>query len=417
MKKLDSVVLILSGVAVGVVCGAGLAFAEERRMMAGSDSMPPPPPNSGQMGGGQMMPPPPGMPESRGMIEGQQNGQREMRDRSGPQGDMMRVQMGGQRGFEKRGMMGDGEEMGGNSAEMEKRMEEQEKRMQQEQLRQMKRGMVGGFEQGLTQIKKMVDKLSKKGIVIPADTQSLISELSAALEKVKTATELTEEVEAAIEVIQDKGHDLGDVGQKLGMLEQMAQMTKQVEKEFARIDKEVAKAKKSKNASQYPEIIAKIEGEAGALKSTWESVKSGILSGDSDPEDLREAMEEIFGQIGDVRHGIGLLQQLSSISKMVKTAEKEISRFDKEIARQKKAGKDLSKLDSLLAAARTKFAEITALSKQSTLDPEDLFDLMQELEHIRNQAVDEFDRVNGKGETKALSAAVFQAIEARRLGF
>ncbi len=317
---------------------------------------------------------------------------------------------GGSGRYERKGMGDDSEAMG-------KMMEEREKQMSQEQLKQMKRGMVSGLEQGLKQIKRMIDKLSKKGITIPADTQALVSELSASLEKVKAATELTEDVQAALEVIQDKAQDLGEVGQKLGMLEHLSQSTKQIEKEFARIDKEVAKAKKTKTANQYPDIIAKIEGEVSALKQKWESTKSAVLSGDADPEDMKDAMEETFNGIGEVRYSIGLLQQLNSISKMIKSADKEIARFDKEIARQKKAGKDVTKLTELLAEARAKLGEITALSKQSGFDPEDLFNLMQELEHIRNQAVEELDRVSGKSEANAQGASVLQALKARRLGF
>ena len=322
--------------------------------------------------------------------------------------------MGERGGFGGDGYGGENGESGFDSEEMEKRMEEQEKRMQQEQLKQMKRGVVSGMERGLKQIQSMMSKLSKKNIAIPADAQSLVSELTAALEKVKAATELTEDVETAMEVIQDKGQDLGEVGQKLGMLERMLQVTKQVEKEFTKIDKAVVKAKKSKTATQYADIVAKIEGTVSALKAKWESAKNGILSGE-DTEDMKDIVDEIFEEVGEVHRSVALLQQLGSISKMVKTAEKEIAKFDKEIARQKKAGKDVAKLTELLAGARAKLAEVTSLSKQSGFDPEDLFDLMQELEHIRDQSLDELDRITGKADTKALSGAVAQAFRDLRL--
>lgn len=313
-----------------------------------------------------------------------------------------------------------GREFGGggeDSEEMDRRVEKQEKMMQQEQLRQMKRGMVSGMGQGLTQIKRMLERLVKRGISVPEDIRALVNELSAALEKVKAATELTEEVEAAMELLQDKGPDLGDVGQRLGMLEHLSQTSKQVEKEFSRMDKEVAKAKKTKIAREYPEIVAKIEGDVNALKQRWESMKSEVLTGEADPEDMREIMEEIFEGVGEVRQSIGLLRQLGSISKMIKTAEKEIGKFDKEIARQKKAGKDTAALETFLAEARGKLDEIKVLSRQSGFDPEDLFDLMHDLEKIRNDALNELDRISGFSDRTSQVASVIQALSWRRLGF
>lgn len=299
----------------------------------------------------------------------------------------------------------------------EKMMQEREQMMRQEQLKQMKRGMVSGLGQGLNQIRRMMNRLAKKGITVPEDAQVLVNELQSALDKIKAATELTEDVETAMEVIQDKGQDLGDVGQKLGTLEHTFEVTKQVAKEFARLDKDIAKAKKSKTAKDYPDIVGKIEGDISALKEKWESARGGILSDDSGHEEMRSTMEEIFEEVGEVRRGIGLLQQLSSISKMIKSAEKEIVRFDKEIAQQKRVGKDVTTLTSLLGEARAKLGEIKTLSKQSGFDPEDLFGLMQELEKIRNTALEELDKITGKSEASALGASVIQALTWRRLGF
>lgn len=303
------------------------------------------------------------------------------------------------------------------SEDMDKKMNEREKMMQQEQLQQMKRGMVSGMGQGLTQMKRMMERLSKRGISVPDDARALVNELSSALAKVKAATELTEEVEAAMELLQDKGTDLGDIGQKLGMLEHLSQAGKQVEKEFARMDKEVAKARKAKTARDYPEVIAKIEGDVSALKQRWTSIRSEALSGDTDPEDMREGMEDIFEGVGEVRQSLGLLRQLGSISKMIKSAEKEIAKFEKEIAREKKAGKDTTALASLLSEARAKLAEIKALSGQRGFDPEDLFDLMHDLEKIRNDALSELDKIAGTADRSAQVASIIQSLSWRRLGF
>ena len=331
--------------------------------------------------------------------------------------------MGERSGFG--GMGGEGEGMGGyegeegmegpSAEEIEKMMEEREKMMQQEQLKQMKRGVVSGLGRGLKQIQSMMSKLQKKGITVPANAQALVSELTEALEKIKAATELTEDVEAAMEVIQEKGQDLGDVGQQLGMLERMSQIEKQIGKEFVRIDKMWAKAKKAKTASQYPEVVAKIEGEIGGLKQKWESARQGLLSGEGD-EDMKDVVDEIFEEVGDVHRSIEMLRQLGSVSKMLKSADKEIVAAEKQIARQRKAGKDVTRLDELLAEAKSKMGEIKTLVRQSGFDPEDLFSLMQELQQIGDEAHDELDRITGKADTKQLQGAVIESLKLRRMG-
>lgn len=347
------------------------------------------------------------------MEDGRDNAQgHPFRESENSQGRPFRDEGG--RGF---GGFGDEERMGPSDEEIEAMMAKEEKRRQDEQLRQMKRGMVSGMGQGLTQIKRMMERLSKRGISVPDEVRALIDELSSALAKVKAATELTEEVEAAMEFLQDKGPDLGDIGQKLGMLEHFSQAGKQVAKEFARVDKEIAKAKKAKTARDYPEVIASIEGDINTLKQRWESIRSEALSGDADPEDVRGGMEEIFEGVGEVHQSLGLLRQLSSISKMIASAEKEIAKFDKEIARKKKAGKDTTALTALLGDARAKLAEIKALSGQRGFDPEDLFDLMQDLEKIRNDALNELDRIAGLSDRNIQVASVIQSLSWRRFGF
>ncbi len=366
--------------------------------------------------GGQMRPTnqPPSSEGKQGTTVGQRplGEQKNMRppqgqtDFGGQAGDRNQQSFGAQKGSE--------DENSGMGGQSDEKMAEQQKKMQTQQLAQMKRGMVSGIEQGLKQIKRQVEVLSKKGITIPSEVAPLVTELSSALQTVKSATELTDDVESAFEVLQEKGQDLREIGQKLGTLDQMSQMTKQVEKEFAKMDKEVSKARKSKEAVQYPDVISKIESQLASLKTAWEETKTSLTSGDSEPGDVQEAMEEIFSDIREVRQSLGMLKQLGSVSKMIASAGKELTKFEKEVARQKKAGKDVGELASLLSKAKGKLTEITVLSKQSGFDPEDLFDGMQELEHIRSEMLQELDNVSGKSDSEKLGASVMRALQSKR---
>lgn len=432
MLKKYIATLVAFFVFAGMVgCSTELALAEEFVTSpspdtgGGTGTFPLPDQQDGGQPSGQTMPPP-NVPsfDGDGRLQGQPfNGGRRPPvqdfDESGrgPQGQQFMGDKpeGSFRDFQNE--WGDRDQGGSASDMQEKRREEQGKRMQQEQLRQVKRGMVSGVEQGLKQIMRMADRVSKKGIAVPTEVQTVVAELSVALEKVKGATEFTADVQDAIQTLQEKGHDLQELGQKLGMLEQMSQMAKQVEKELSRVDREVLKAKKTKVASQFPDVVTKIEEDLRAIRGKWEGVKSSVLGGSTDLDDVRDLMEDMFSDIGEVRKNLGLLRQLSSVSKVIRTAVKEIAKFEREVTRLQKTGMDVGALSASLAQAKETLAKIVALSKQSGFDPEDLFDLMQEMEHIKDEAMKEFERVTGNSHDDSLGASVIRAIEMRRLGF
>jgi len=317
--------------------------------------------------------------------------------------------------FRMMGGGGEGGFKGPGEEEMEQMREEQEKRMQEEQLKQMKRGMVSGIERGLKQIRSMLTKLQKKGITVPSDVEVLVTEVASALEKLKAATKFNEEVEAAMETLQDKAQNLGEVGQRLGMLERLSQMEKQVGKEFAKVAKVVTKLKKSKAGSQFPEAVARVEGQLASLKGEWERIRTALQSGEGD-DDVRETMDEFFEKFGDIHRGVELVRQLGSVSKLIKSAEKEVANTEKHIARLQKAGKDITRLNELLAQAKSKLAEIKSLAVGGTPDPEALFKAMQELQSIGEEAHNEMGRASGREETKQLHGAVMESVRALRMG-
>ena len=102
---------------------------------------------------------------------------------------------------------------------------------------------------------------------------------------------------------------------------------------------------------------------------------------------------------------------------MIRSSDKEITTAEKEIARHRKAWKNVIRLEELLAVAKTKIAEVKALVAARGFDPDDLFSLMQELRLIGDEAHDELEKVSGKAETSALGASVIHALTLRRIGF
>lgn len=313
--------------------------------------------------------------------------------------------------FGGQGMMGDREF---DEKAQTQRMEEQEKRMQAQMLSQMKRQM-SGLDQGIKMTKRVIDRLKKKNIPIPGEAEDLIRELTAAFETIKNATEFSDSVESAMEVVQEKGPDLSEWGPRLGMLEGWSKTVIQVEKEMMKLDKVLAKAKKRKEAGQYPEIVAKLDAEVAAVKLRWSEMRNLVAGGDI--EEVMSDIQDMFESINEAHHAVGFLQQVGQVAKMIKNGEKEIASFEKRVTRLEKSGKNVSSIRNLTAEVRAKLAEIKALSATPGSDPEEFFDLMQELEPLRNRAYAEFDRINGKSDGAMLSGAVIQALSLRRVGF
>ncbi len=333
-----------------------------------------------------------------------------MQDGQGQNGGQMKGGM--QNGSSKGGMMGGGES--NQNGEQEKMMQEQEKHQQAQQLAGMKRNL-SGMGQGINSLKRTIDRLKKKNIAVPADVEALITDLTVAIEKVKSATELSGDVQTALETVQEKSQEVGDWGQKLGMLEQWSKTAAQVEKGIANLDRDLARAKAKKEAAQYPNVITKVEGEVDAVKSAWAEVKTGVDGGDV--EGAMNNLQDLFQQISDTQRSIEFIAQLSSVAKMVKNADREITSFEKQVARLEKKKVAVSSVRSLIADGRAKLEEIKALGNKSDVSPDDFFSLMQDVGDIRQQAMEEFNRLSGQSESSALGAAVFQAIEMRRLGF
>jgi len=214
---------------------------------------------------------------------------------------------------------------------------------------------------------------------------------------------------------QNEQNDEREAKMKKQQLAQWAKQSTQYEKQVKKLRSDLEKAKKKKDVAQYPTVLSQVETEVAAVESQWGEIKG--LAASEDMEGVMGAVSDLHDAFADAQRSIGFLSQLSSVSKMVKNADREITSFEKQVARLEKKKIDVSSVRSLIAEARAKLAEIKALGSKSDVSPDDYFSLMEDLGDLRQQAVEEFNQLNGAPQSSALGAAVFQAIESRRLGF
>ncbi len=300
---------------------------------------------------------------------------------------------------EERGGFGGDHEGGGDYGEddseaRQAEMEAREAEMQKRQLSEMKRNL-RGLEQGLKMTKSMMDKLTKQGVAVPAEYATLITELTNALAVLKGATEMTDEVQAAMEVLMEKGEELRDVGPKLGMLSEWPRTLKQAEAQVKRLQTQLARVKKSKSSAAYPALIAKVEAHVGEVAGAFAQAKSEAAGGDLEAamETLRDG---VFEATEDAYDSMRVLENMANMSRIVKQAEKEIARYEKEAARYEKKGQDVSTLRGLIAEMKRVLAEVKSTISDTSADPEELFDTMNSAEGLRNDAEAELQHLRGR---------------------
>ena len=398
----------------------------------GGSRMPPPPPQGGFQGGSQQRPPSGGQYQqqfqkqydqkyeqersrqgdsSGGMMRGGApqrfddgpRGGEGMMQRGGPEGRMMQRGGsdfgGGEYGGEQYGGHDGGGGFGGYGGEeddseaRQAEMEEREKQMERQQLNDMKRNL-RGMEQGMKMIQSMMSKLAKQNVPVPSEYATLLSDLTQALAIVKGASEMTDEVQSAMEVIMERGEELRDIGPKLGMLSQWPKTVKQAEAQVKRLVVQFARVKKNKTAASYPALLAKVEASVGMVTSALAQAKSEAAGGDMETamDTLRDG---VFEATEDAYDAMRVLENMASMSRVVKQAEKEIARYEKEAARYEKKGEDVSTLRGLIAEMKRILAEVKNVMSDTSADPEALFDVMNSAEGLRNDAEAELQHLRG----------------------
>lgn len=273
------------------------------------------------------------------------------------------------------------------------RGEEQERRQAEMDIRRAKQ-MAQGIERGIKNIARSITRIKKQGGTVPPEYESTVSELTAAIATVKSATEMNDAAEAALMTLEEKGEDIREMGPRLGMLEQFPRIIKEATKQITQAKKQLAKSVARAKAAgiDVSEIKASIESKLAAIEQSIAEAKAS-----SDPEEAMESLREnAFEATEDVRDEMMVLENIANASRMIKDADKEIARIEKAGAQVKKKGKDTSTLVQLIAEMKSQLAEIKTMMRQSGNDPEDMFEAFSEGERLHNDAVEELARLRGE---------------------
>ncbi len=271
---------------------------------------------------------------------------------------------------------------------------DQDERMNKQRLQQAKQ-MIRGIENMVKQNKKKIDSLTTKKVNVPAEYTELINELTTAVSTIKTATEWSDEVEAAQDALSEKGEEMREIAPALGMLEQWPRITKRATDEITKLKKQVARIKAKK--------LAGTESAIESIETKITQAESALSEAKSSTGNFQDAMESlqdnVFGLFEDIRDDFMILENISNLSKISKEVERELTKLDRESKRLAAKKKDVTHLNELIAKMRTGYAEMKSLLSSGTTDREEVFEAFSELESLRNDALEELAHLNGQKST------------------
>ncbi len=274
----------------------------------------------------------------------------------------------------------------GDENNMNKQMEEWQKQQQQRMLGDMKRGSAQ-MERQLSMIEKRIAGLKSKGAIIPADVRGAIDQIKALVDKMKNAT-LPEDMEALM-----GDHDFSDLMQTINEGMQKAEMSTQLPRMFKEANRMLKQQQTSLARAQTRAKSMKINVDS--VLTGWQKSVDAIVQGIADagqalqnnnPED---AMDILKDRVFDAFHEIGGWQQtfsmVSNSKQMLKQADRELVKIDKQITRLKKQKEDTAELESLIVEARAKIAEIKDILSQPSVDSETLIRMIEEGQDIKEE--------------------------------
>ena len=316
--------------------------------------------------------------------------------------NMQQNRQDGERGNDRKGMSGNQQmnDHGGNDSQnSDADMEKQKKQMNDDALRRGKESM-RGLEQGLRMITAQIAKMEKKNITVPTSIKELVASLQKNIDAVKGATEMSDDVQTAIESLMEDGQDLRDIGPRLGLLENWTRMEKEATKRIATLRKQLASGKASAARAKV-DVSAFADSIETALKQVEASlaeVKTVATGGDGDADAAMSDMRDsVFEPLMDIEKDVGLVREAANMNRSIARVEKRADMLGKASALLKKRGKDTSALDAVVAEMQGKLSEAKAAMGNggAGLDREALFELVSDAEALGNNADEEQAKLRG----------------------
>lgn len=266
----------------------------------------------------------------------------------------------------------------------------------EEQLKQMKRG-VKMMERELARIEKRIAALEAKGVKIDASAKDAAVKIRDIIARVNAAQK-AEDVESV-----DMG-DFGDLMQTINESMQKAEIGAQFPRILKEADRELTR--QQGYLKKADARAALLDVNIGSLLQEWHALvdqmtqirdkaKADFAAGNTEAA-IEAIHEEFFGKMEDLMQKRGAYEMLSNMTRMLRTADREIATSGRTADRLAKKGEDVTKLREYIAEAKQQLADIRAIGKEADVDQEKLIDEIEQFMDIKEAINDEIAALGGQ---------------------
>ncbi len=194
-----------------------------------------------------------------------------------------------------------------------------------------------------------------------------------------------------MEDIQDIGDTMHEWGPKMGDLSRLCEMLKQSDNDFKNMTRDAERIQKQASSNKKIDLsnfVTDIKNQTAKMSEAWSGAKT-LAKTDPDAA-LQKLEDDFYGEMDNFQSIREAMDTVLNISKGLKDAKNEISRYTKELARLKSKKIDISELEPLLADFASKANEIAAFVKVKGFSADDLVDKVQEAFDVRQELQDKF---------------------------
>ena len=198
----------------------------------------------------------------------------------------------------------------------------------------------------------------------------------------------------------DLFNSLNDSRQQLELLSRWPQTIKQVDKQLAQLSKELGRDKSlvdrlSGKGINLAAEYGQFEEAVNKLKAARDTAVSKVQNGDAQ-EALDTLESDFFAQMDDVWQHHQVIQMMSNLGRFAVEFKRNLSGFEREVKNLQRRKIDTSDLEDLIAEAKSKGEEVSAMLKNSSIDPESVMSALQELETIKQQFTARRSEISGE---------------------
>ncbi|MBI4193170.1 MAG: hypothetical protein HY536_00910 [Candidatus Colwellbacteria bacterium] len=290
-----------------------------------------------------------------------------------------------------------GGENAADEGQIRQMMEDQQRKEAEERgLRDMKRG-AQMMSREVTRVEQRLAALKKRSAPVSAEVEEAMQKMKALVAQVANAQTFDEIQEVDMGEFGELMQTVNEGLQKAEMALQFPRVSKEANREISRLMTAVKRAEtRAKRLKiDVSALLAEWKSEVDTLVRVRDAAQKLFSSGETG-EAIELLQDEVFGRLEDAHEKERIFQMVSDIQQMLKGVDKEIKSFEKTIARLKKGGKNVARLEELLAQGKARVADIRTLASKTPVDADALIETIEAAETVKQEFEEELAAVTGK---------------------